>query len=395
MTTDAVLDRLLVPRPNGSAALAESADYIASLLRSSTPDVALQPFTATPHGFQLLWTAALLLMLGCGAALVLRRHRLALLFAVLTPALLLAETERLMSPISGLWPQTEHNVVATFPGRPGGALLIFSAHYDSTTHFGDHFDWYWWGWATGPALGVAVTTSLAGIWLARRGRDVPRLVLLAAAILALIPFAAMAWCFAAGPLLRTPSPGALDNGGAVAVLLEVSERVARRPAAAPTTVQLVFLAAEEERALGSWHYARSLARTRAPAAPVAVINLETVGGYGRLSYAPEEGFQLRRYPAAPQLVRLVRAVAEQEFGDHVAPNPLPAGVLTDARSFLANDIAAVTLLDASPEGFPRRLHSAHDGRDRLSAAAIEHTAALLDAIVRRVDADPSLIRPGA
>jgi len=390
MTTEAVLDRLLVPRPNGSAALADSANYIASLLRTNTSDVALQPFTATPHGFQLLWSAALLLMLGCGAALLLRRHGLALLLAVLTPALLLAETELLMSPISGLWPQTEHNVVATFAGRPGEPLLIFSAHYDSTTHFGDHFDWYWWGWATGPALGVAVVASLAGLWLSRRDRHLPRAVVLAAAILAVLPFGAMAWCFAAGPLLRTPSPGALDNGGAVAALLDLSQRLAQRPPDAPTTVQLVFLAAEEERALGSWHYARKLARlTR-----VAAINLETIGGYGRLSYAPEEGFQLRRYAAAPRLVRLVRTAAQQELGDDVAANPLPAGVLTDARSFLAHNIAAVTLLDASPDGFPRGLHSRHDGRDRLSTDAIERTAALLAAIVNRVDADPSLIQPG-
>jgi hypothetical protein len=40
------------------------------------------------------------------------------------------------------------------------------------------------------------------------------------------------------------------------------------------------------------------------------------------------------------------------------------------------------------------LHSPYDGRDRLSTDAIERTAALLAAIVNRVDADPSLIKPG-
>src|SRR5262245_43737927 len=362
MTPDTLLDRLLVPRPNGSAALEQSAAFIAAQLRASTPEVTLQPFTATPHGFQLLWTAALLLMLGCAAALLLHRYRLALLFVLLTPALMLAETEWLASPVSGLVPLTEHNVIATFPGHADGPTLIFSAHYDTATHFGDHFDWYRWGWATGPALLVAVAAALAGMWRRRRGSTLPRALALPAALLALLPFAVMAWFFAAGPLLRSPSRGALDNGGSVAVLLQLAEGLAQRPAGSPTTVQLVFLAAEEERALGSWHFARGLS----PAAPLAVINLETVGGYGRLSYAPDEGFQLRRYASSPHLIELVRTVARQRLGEDVAPNPLPAGVLTDGRSFLAHDIAALTLLDASSEGFPRRLHSPHDSRDRLS-----------------------------
>jgi Zn-dependent M28 family amino/carboxypeptidase len=61
----------------------------------------------------------------------------------------------------------------------------------------------------------------------------------------------MAWFFGAGPLLRAASPGALDNGGSVAVLLELAERLAARRADAPVTVHLIFLACEEERALGS------------------------------------------------------------------------------------------------------------------------------------------------
>jgi acetylornithine deacetylase/succinyl-diaminopimelate desuccinylase-like protein len=389
MTTDVLLEQLLVPRPNGSAELERSAGLIAALLRANSADVTLQPFTATPHGFQLLWTVALLLMVGCGAALVLRRHRLALLFALVTPALVLLETEWLWSPVSGLMPLTEHNVVGTYPGRPGGPTLILSAHYDTATHFGDHFDWYRWGWTTGPALLIAVATAAAGLWCARRGRQLSRLVTLPAALLALVPFGAMAWFFAVGPLLRVPSPGALDNGGAVSVLLQLAEHLGRRPAGSATTVELVFLAAEEERAMGSWHYAR----TPRAAAPLAVINLETVGGFGRLAYAPEEGFQFRRYPSAPHLVELVRSAASEQLGEDLVANPLPAGVITDARSFLAHGIPAVTLLEASSDGFPRRLHSEHDSRDRLSVPALERTVALLAAVIARADADPALLNP--
>ena len=41
----------------------------------------------------------------------------------------------------------------------------------------------------------------------------------------------------------------------------------------------------------------------------------------------------------------------------------------------------------TPEGFPRRLHSEHDSRERLSVAAIERGVELLRAIVARADAD--------
>lgn len=389
MTTESLLDHLLVPRPNGSPALARTAAFIEATLRPHVADLSLQPFTATPHGFQLVWAAAFVLMLGCAAALLRRRHDLALFLALLTPTLLLVEMEWLWSPVSGLWPQVEHNVIATFAGRAGGPSLVLSAHYDTATHFGDHFDWYRCGWATGPALAIAIGAALAGAWRGRRGRSLPRIITGAAALLATLPFAAMAWFFAVGPLLRSPSPGALDNGGAVAVLLQLAERLGRRPADAATTVTLAFLAAEEERALGSWHYARSL-----PAdVPLAVINLECVGGSAQLAFAPEEGFELRRYASAPHLIELVRSAARERLGEDVVPNPLPAGVITDARSFLANGIPAVTLLGASPDGFPHRLHSAHDGRERLSLPALERAAALLEAIVTRVDRQPNLLAP--
>ena len=125
--------------------------------------------------------------------------------------------------------------------------------------------------------------------------------------------------------------------------------------------------------------------------PVAAINLESIGARPQLGYAPDEGFQMRRYASAPQVIELVRSTSRQRFGDDVLPNPLPAGVLTDGRSFLAHGVAAVTLVDSLAEGFPRRLHSIHDSRDRLSVPMLERTVSLLEAVVAASDADPSLL----
>jgi acetylornithine deacetylase/succinyl-diaminopimelate desuccinylase-like protein len=391
LSTDEILDQILIPRPNGSEALERVASFLASALESHGAAVGFQRFDATPHGFQLAWSAALLLMLGWLVAAVSRRYGLALLLTLVTPVLLLLEFEALWSPVSGLWPLEQRNVVGSFDGAPFGPLLIFAAHYDTTTHFGDHFTWRFWGFLQGPATALALALPLAGLWRRRRGKELPRALLLPLAALVPIPFAAMFWCHTVGPLVRTPSPGAVDNGGSVAALLRLSERLGSRPAEAPTTVRLVFLAAEEERALGSWAYAQSLERDR----PLAVFNLESLGAGDEIAYVPEDGFALRRYRSPDRLVALANAAARELWGAELPARALPSGTLTDGRSFLAQGIPALTLRAFTDGAFPRKLHSRHDSRDRLSVPALERSAELLEAIVLRVDADPSLLERSA
>jgi acetylornithine deacetylase/succinyl-diaminopimelate desuccinylase-like protein len=388
VTTNALLDRILVPRPNGSAALDAVAAFLAERLAACGADATLEPFTATPHGFALAWTAALALLAGWAACLATRRYGAALALAVALPLLLLAEFEALRSPVSGLAAATEHNVVGTFAGAPGGPTLVFGAHYDTTTHFGDHLSWGVWGLRQGPAAALALLLPLAGLWRRRRGGGLPRAVVVAGALLAAAPFAAMFWFQALGPLLRASSPGAVDNGGSVAALLRLAERLGARPAGAPMTVRLVFFAAEEERALGSWSFARALPG----GSEVVVVNLEAIGASDELAWVPEDGFALRRWRSPAALVALVDDAAREVRGAPLAPRALPFGTLTDGRSFLAHGIPALTLRAFTGEGFPRRLHSAHDARERLSVPAIERSVALLEAIVRRADAQPARVR---
>ncbi len=388
MTTDEILDQILIPRPNGSEGLERVASFIASTLERNGAAVTFHAFDATPHGFQLVWTAAVLLMLGYCVSIACRRYGLALLFTTVTPVLLLLEFEFLWSPISGVLPQVERNVVGTFPGRPGGPTLIFTAHYDTTTHFGDHFSWGVWGWRLGPATALAFCVGLAGLWRRRRAKDLPRALALPAAALVVVPFGAMAWFQAVGPLVRTPSPGAIDNGGSVAALLKWSEALASRPGDAPTAVKLVFLAAEEERTLGSWTYAQTLDRQ----SDLAVINLESIGASDEIAYVSEDGFALRRYRSPPPLIELVAQTVWELWEVRLAARELPAGTLTDGRSFLAHGIPALTLRASTQDEFPRKLHSWRDSRDRLSVAAVERTTELLQALVLCVDADPSLLR---
>lgn len=64
MSTDALLDELLVPRPSGSDGLEQAGRFIETTLQEYTPLVSLDPFAATPYGFQLPWVVAFILISG-------------------------------------------------------------------------------------------------------------------------------------------------------------------------------------------------------------------------------------------------------------------------------------------------------------------------------------------
>jgi acetylornithine deacetylase/succinyl-diaminopimelate desuccinylase-like protein len=384
VSLEQILDRLLAPRPNGSPGLEQAAAFLAQSLERHGAAVGFHEFTATPHGFALAWTASLTIVLAYVAAVARRRYGLALLLIVANAVLLLAEFELLRSPVSGLLTQIERNVVGSWPARAGAPVLLFGAHYDTTTHFGDHFDWGRWGFLQGPATAGAIALAIAGLLRRRRGRALPLRLALPAAAACALPFGAMFVFQTLGPLLRAPSVGAIDNGGSVAALLRLAERLAERPPDAPVEVRIAFFAAEEERTQGSWAYARSLgAGERA-----LVVNLESVGASGTLATIPEDGFALRRFRSPGPVLAFVNEAARALQGAELPSRALPAGTLTDGRSFLAHGIPAVTLRAFSDEGFPRRLHSVHDARERLDLPAIERSVLLLDALVARADASP-------
>lgn len=391
MTIDQLLDRLVVPRPNGSEGLERAAALIERLLRPHGSEVLVHGFDTNPFGFQLLFLSTLFVMLAFTAAMWRRCYGLGLFFVVLAGVVLMAHTEYLYSPFVPLVAAEESNIEAIFPGRAGAGTLILSAHYDTATQYGDHYTWTWWGTAMGAALLSSMFLAVAGIWQQRRGRELPRKPVRILSTSLLIPFAAMTAFFSLGPVIRAPSPGALDNAGSVAVLLRLAELLSDRPPDAPTTIKLLFLAAEEEGALGPWHYAQNMPADRSQ----AVINLEMVGTGGGRAYAPRERFALRSYEAAPHLVRLVdRALA------HLGEPPLqpvawPGMALSDARSFLAHGIPAVTIFELSEGRFPRALHSPADNRNRLSVPVLNRTVEVLRRVVVEADSDPTMFGTAA
>lgn len=390
--TEQILDNILIPRPGGSANLDVVADYIVQSLQNAGAVISEHSFTATPHGFQLVWTFAVIMMAVYAVCLVQRRYIAATLIPVALAALLMLEFEFLVSTVSALSNTVERNIIGTFPGSGRGPTIFFSAHYDTATHFGDHFSWGRWGKLQGPATGLAIGFPLLALWLRRRGKAVPLPVTLAVIPLAAAPFVAMFWFQSIGPLVRTPSIGAIDNGGSVAALLMLAKELQQRPPRTGSTVKLVFFAAEEERTLGSWAYAKDLVaesrmdeQVKSSTGSVMAINLESIGNSEALAYIPEDGFALRRYFSSGEIIDFVNQGANRIYGKPLEARALPFGVLTDGRSFLAHGFDAITLRSFDGDQFPRDLHSEHDSRDRLSVKGVEKSVSLLRELVNQLD----------
>ena len=391
METEAILDTILISRPNGSENLDTVASALAESLANAGALVSEQYFTATAHGFQLVWIMAVVMMAAYAYCLLKGKYVAAALIPVVLAVLLVLEFEYLVSTVSALSNAEERNIIGTFPGREGAPLLIFSAHYDTATHFGDHFSWGRWGKLQGPATGIAIGFPLLALWLRRKGKAIPMPVTGTVIALAAAPFIAMFWFQSVGPLVRAPSIGAIDNGGSVTALLLLAQELGQRPQQSGSTVEIVFLAAEEERTLGSWAYVKRLLDATETTAQrtsphrVRVVNLESIGTTDELAYISEDGFATRRFYSSQAMIDFVNRGAEAIYGKPLQARELPFGVLTDGRSFLAHGVEAITLRSFEGGEFPRDLHSEHDSRDRLSIKGIERSVLLLKELVRQAE----------
>jgi hypothetical protein len=383
---DALLGPLAeTPRENGSAALHQTARWLFDRLHATELEVEVIPFVAHPYALRLAGVIALVGGFAYLAAVRARRGALALALALAIPALLLAELSWYVPVFGWVGAETEHHVLARVrPEGPPVQRLILAAHYDTKTDLLDHVERAPIELASPALIVLLVAGGLA--LTAAPGRRFAR------ALARVAGFGAAAWgaglfaAFSAGAFVPARSPGALDDGGACAVLVRLAEQLASEPALERTEVELLWLAAEEVGVQGSWAYAaRRFAAP--PDVPAWLVNLEGIGASLQLGAAGRERFVLASYAADPRLLALLGAVVRERLGRELEVTPF--GGATDARSFLAHGIPAATLFSREPGArFPRGLHSRRDDRDRLDEAALDGTVALLAAVVRAADHEP-------
>lgn len=373
------------PRENGTAALGETTDALLLLLDGMGLRTELFSYIAHPYRLRLAGVVALLGALAYGAAMWRRRGALAFAFALLTPLLLLVELDAYV-PVFG-WPGAaeQQHIEAVVGPSSFSQHLIVAAHYDSKTDLLDHV-------VRAPIeiLGLPLTLMMlvaAGLrW--RRGRAPAATRFERGATIAAVAYGAFSFAaLTGGAFVSSRSPGALDDGAACTVLARLGERLAAQPPQR-TKVTLLFLSGEEIGVQGSWAYASR--RFAEPAVvPTAAINLEFLGASREFAVFKGETFVTESYPPDPYLVRTIDAVHREQLGLPLWTTWYPAA--TDARSFLAHGIPAMTLLNALPgHALPRGMHSAADNRDRVELGALDAALDLLEGTVRRIDASAGL-----
>lgn len=370
------------PRENGTAALRETAAWLADTLQRMGLEVSTVAYVAHPYRLRLAGVVALIGGALYAWALRSRRPLLALGIAVAMPALLLLELDRYVPIVSWIGAAPQHHVVARLPARQPTQRLILAAHYDTKTDLLDHVQR-----APIELLGLPVTALMVAgaAWAARRRYrtgPLPRVARVAgwaAALYGLGLFASLT----AGALVPARSPGALDDGAAVAVLLRLAERLHAAGPLPRTEVEIALLSGEEIGVHGSWAYAEQRFASP-PALPTGVVNLEFIGASSDLAVFGSEKFSLRSFPPDPTLVGLLDAVHRQQR--HTPLHVTWYGAATDARSFLAHGVPAATLSSDLPgHALARGMHGAGDAPDRVDPAALDATLGYLEAAVRAAD----------
>jgi len=252
--------------------------------------------------------------------------------------------------------------VTVQPAAPAEQEIVLGAHYDTKTEPLDHVARSGLLLVTMAAIGLAVFC----MGTRRRGGRVW-------SGLAALALAAGSAQLGAGRFLP-PSHGILDNGAAAAMLVEMAAEYADMPLRR-TRLTFAWWAGEEHGAQGS----DAAARLPAGPLPRSVINLEAVGAGPDLGIALYEWNRLRVMRADPRLHRAAMRAGVR--------HTLAAPVVTDAGSFLARGVAALTLVGLPPgSAVPRRLHSAGDRLPALDRLGVANARATLDRLLRELDA---------
>jgi len=391
---DELLDHLATtPRENGSPELDRTATWASQQLRDAGWDVHLFPWTAHPHETQMLGLAVLLLGVVYLLLLRARRSGPALAVALLAPALAIAVVEYRVPVFGGIGSTVEQNVIATLPVSAPDRRLILSAHYDTKTELLDHVVRTPVQLLAIPVFGLLIAAPLYEMFRRRQGPGTkPGRLAAAAGPTAVIYGAAIALTYSAGALLPARSPGALDDGAACAVLLQVAQDLAAAPAPEHTEVRIALFSGEELGAHGSfaWVRDRFLGGTHIP---TTVVNFELIGSSRRFLVGGEASL-IRHYRPPVEVVELVDRAMVAAGGEPVR-RTLAAG-LTDAVAFRAAGIPAATLVGT--EGrflLPRGMHGARDERSRIDPEVLELVRRFVEETVRMFDEGAPPVSPPA
>lgn len=363
------VQRLAFARAVGTAGEARAQAYISQAMSALGLHVVQEPFPICVWQSELLTRAVYLLcaVLALAAGLLTSLERTSLLwvsgFLWLLAALLVNRPfllTRLFSPCQRfmIW---SHNIVGTrrCQSQPI-ARVIFMAHYDTKSQYlptGIRVALVTTATICSALLGVVAWLACLGVPLNLQSRATWQLVTLTCVCLASL----------IANVTRNHSPGVLDNGSGVGLLLELA-RCFRPPDTVPAEVCFVATSAEEIGLQGARAFLLSR-RDWLRQVPTLIINLESVGAGKRIFLAGSPvGVKLAEEVAADLELRCARL--------HVL------GARMDHEPFVPAGFLALSLL-GDVVRYSMHMHTHRDNLSILQPQTLERIGRLACALAWR------------
>lgn len=367
------------PRENGSPELDQAAASLAGWLTEAGLAVEWIPFDAPALELRLIGLVVLAGGLGYWRLGRSRRYAAAAVLALAVAALVFAEIDRGVPGLGWIGSGPSHHLRVRIPAEEAQRRVVLTAHYDAKTDLLDPVQRAPVERLALPVLATLLLGALAG-WGAGRCQPETQRRFLYSRLAGFAGWVAVAYgalvfaALSAGALLPDRSHGALDAGGACAVLAATAADLNASPALAHTEVEIVFLAAAEVAGRGPLQYVRE--RFPDPIdLPTRILDLESIGASPELAVLPgaEPGW-LADLDAAHRGLRR-EPLARVELGETAT-----------ARAFRDAGAVAATLVGLPVDSpFHRGIHSADDRRERLDPAALESTREFLSTLLLQLD----------
>ncbi len=374
------------PRPNGSKALKDTRDALGSWLSDHTIPYKWHSYKARPYFLEAMGISLLLPQTLLVLAVWFRLGWPALALSIM--GLLITQLEAKGFPLlSRLGAGQSENIVLEFSPSFPKQELILSAHYDSKTELMDHQ----LRSAFVNRLPIAAALSLVLGFLGlldvflRPSTDIVFFIGVGLSIPHIILVAGVAANFIFGRFAR-PSQGAIDNGAACAILLDLARLLADEELTLQQTkLTIVLFTGEEIAAQGSTAYVAN----REWSLPSVALNLELCGQNGSyIVWNKYGGGSVPIYPAPPAVNDVVMSTITH-FNQEVRLVEEPVG--TDTVPFLAKGIPATSIGTVDRELGMEGFHGPADNLERVSLEQLPETRAIVAHILCEYDRGNLLI----
>ncbi len=382
-----ILEKIAVPRPNHSEAVKQTAIYLKDLLTSRSVPFTTQEFSVRCHQTLLLGVAIIILSVLFLLFIKTRRPILALISVLAILGVIVLENETSFHAISSLIQRPGENIVVEFKAPDSQRELIFAAHYDSKTDVLDHEQRAIFlklmPYMLVMGILISFLTYLSKKFEVFNARLIRGFSLLGAAALIIFSLSAFVWL--GGYIFlgdEEHSPGAVDDGASVAVLLKMADNIHRGNLdIGRSDVTILLTDGEEVGYQGAYHYATTRFGKEAETGnkPVYLFNLELMGQSGSLYHTRKTCAVFVCYPADSDLIARVG-----EVWNTISPQPAEpmASITDDSFAFGAVGIPFVTIGNTGLPGLGYGgFHSTADGMERVDPENLQRMALFLEKII--------------